>query len=197
MRSLWIAIKMTMVLSVLTGLVYPMVVLGLGHVLFPWQAEGSLIERGGKVVGSQLIGQSFTKPDYLHGRPSAAGDKGYDAANSGASNLGPTNKALIDAARQRLAAILKENPGVTAAEVPVEAITASGSGLDPEISPAYAELQAPRLARVRRISLPEVRRVIRQCTRPRWLGIFGEPGVNVLKVNLMLDDLHGSGNRSP
>jgi potassium-transporting ATPase KdpC subunit len=197
MRSLWIAIKLTIVLTILTGFIYPMAVMGLGQVLFPWQADGSVIVRDHKVVGSALIGQNFSIPGYLHGRASAAGNQGYDAAGSGASNLGPTNKALIDAAKHRLAAILKENPGVTAAEVPVGAITASGSGLDPEISPAYAELQVPRVARVRGISQAEVRRVIHRCTRPRWLGIFGEPGVNVLKVNLALDDLHASRNRSP
>jgi potassium-transporting ATPase KdpC subunit len=197
MRSLWIAVKLTIVLTVLTGLVYPMVVLGLGQVLFPWQADGSLITRGGKVVGSAIIGQNFSSPRYLHGRPSVAGDHGYDASNSGASNLGPTNKALIDAAAHRLAAILKENPGVKATEVPVDAITASGSGLDPEISPAYAELQIPRVAKARGISQAAARQIIRRCTRRRWLGIFGEPGVNVLEVNLALDDLHASGNRSP
>jgi potassium-transporting ATPase KdpC subunit len=197
MRSLWIAVNLTILMTILTGLVYPMVVLGLGHVLFPWQADGSLIERGGKVVGSAIIGQNFSSPRYLHGRPSAAGDKGYDASNSGGSNLGPTNKALIDSARQRLAAILKENPGVTAAQVPVGAITASGSGLDPEISPAYAGLQIPRVAKARGISPAAVSQIIVRCTRPRWLGIFGEPGVNVLQVNLALDGLHGSGNRSP
>jgi potassium-transporting ATPase KdpC subunit len=197
MRSLWIAVKLTILLTILTGLAYPMVVLGLGRVLFPWQADGSLITRDGKVVGSAIIGQNFSSPGYLHGRPSAAGDKGYDASNSGGSNLGPTNKALIDAARQRLAAILKENPGMTAAEVPVGAITASGSGLDPEISPAYAELQVPRVAKARGMSPAAVRQIIARYTRPRLLGIFGEPGVNVLEVNLALDGLHASGNRSP
>jgi potassium-transporting ATPase KdpC subunit len=195
MRSLWIAIKLTIVLTVLTGLVYPMVVLGLGYVLFPWQAAGSLLVRNGKVMGSALIGQNFTDARYLHGRPSAAGDKGYDAANSGGSNLGPTNKALIDNAHQRLVAIIKENPGVTAAEVPVGAITASGSGLDPEISPAYAELQVPRVAKARAINPAKVREAIHRFTRRRWLGIFGEPGVNVLEVNLALDDLQASGIR--
>jgi K+-transporting ATPase ATPase C chain len=197
MRSFWIAVKLTIVLTVLAGIVYPLAVLGLGHLLLPWQANGSLIVRDGKVVGSALIGQNFTSPQYLHGRPSAAGKEGYDASSSGASNLGPTNKALIDAARRRLAAIVRENPGVTAAEVPVSAVTASGSGLDPEISPAYAELQVARIAKVRAIDPAAVRRVIRRCTRARWLEIFGEPGVNVLKVNLALDELHARADRSP
>ncbi len=197
MRSLWTAVKLTIVLTVLTGLIYPMAVLGLGHLLFPWQANGSLIVRDGKVVGSAIIGQNFASPRYLQGRPSAAGDKGYDASDSGGSNLGPTNEALIEAARRRLAAILKDNPGVTAAEVPVGAVTASGSGLDPEISPAYAGLQIARIAKARGISPAAIRRIILRSTRPRWLGIFGEPGVNVLKVNLALDDLHESAIQSP
>jgi K+-transporting ATPase ATPase C chain len=197
MRPLWTAVKLAIVFTAITGLIYPMAVMGLGHLLFPWQANGSLIVRDGKVVGSALIGQRFTSRQYLHGRPSAAGEEGYDAANSGASNLGPTNKALLEAARQRLAAIMKENPGVTAAEVPVGAITASGSGLDPEISPAYAVLQVARIAKARGINPAAVRNIIRRFTRPRWLGIFGEPGVNVLKVNLALDELHASANRSP
>jgi K+-transporting ATPase ATPase C chain len=197
MRSIWTAVKLTIVLTMLTGFAYPMVVLGLGQLLFPWQANGSLIVQHGKVIGSSLIGQNFANPQYLHGRPSAPGDKGYDAANSGGSNLGPTNKALIEVARARLAAVLKENPGVTATQVPVGAITASGSGLDPEISPAYAELQLTRIARARGISPTAVRDIILRCTRPRWLGIFGEPGVNVLKVNLALDELHASTSRSP
>jgi K+-transporting ATPase ATPase C chain len=197
MRSLWTAIKLTIVLTVLTGLIYPMAVMGLGLLLFPWQANGSLIVRDGKVVGSAIIGQNFASPRYLQGRPSAAGDKGYNASNSGGSNLGPTNEALIEAARRRLAAILKENPGVTAAEVPVGAVTASGSGLDPEISSAYADLQVARIAKARGISPAAVRLIILRCTRPRWLSIFGEPGVNVLKVNLALDDLHESAIQSP
>jgi K+-transporting ATPase ATPase C chain len=197
MRSLWIAVKLTIVLTVLTGLIYPLVVLGIGQLVFPWQACGSLVRRDGKLVGSAIIGQNFSSPRYLHGRPSAAGDTGYDAANSSGSNLGPTNKALIDAARRRLAAIVRENPGVTPAEVPVDAITASGSGLDPEISPAYAYLQAARVAEARGLSETEVRHAIARYTRERWLGIFGEPGVNVLMVNMALDDLHASGSRSP
>jgi potassium-transporting ATPase KdpC subunit len=197
MRSLWIAVKLTIALTVLTGLIYPLIVFGIGQLAFPWQANGSLVERNGKVVGSAIIGQNFAGPRYLHGRPSAAGDKGYDAANSSGSNLGPTNKALIDAARQRLAAIIKENPGVTPAEVPIDAVTASGSGLDPEISPAYANLQVARVAKARGLSESEVLQTIRRHTRGRWLGIFGEPGVNVLMVNMALDDMHATGSRSP
>src|SRR5262249_34280009 len=137
--------------------------------------------------GSSIIGQNFSKPGYFHSRPSAAGDKGYDASASSGSNLGPTNKALIEAVRSRLKGVLEENPGVTAAQVPVDMVTTSGSGLDPEISPAAAELQVPRVARARGISEDQVRKLVEESTRGRNLGILGEPGVNVVALNMALD----------
>jgi len=186
---LWTAIRMTLVLTLLTGIVYPVVMVGLAHVLFPYQAEGSLITRDGRIVGSELIGQNFTAPGYFHGRPSAAGDKGYDATSSSGSNLGPTNKSLIDTVRQRLKDLLEKNPGVEPAQVPVDLVTASGSGLDPEISPAGAEIQVARVAKARGLSEESVRALVRDHTRSRWAGVVGEPGVNVLKLNLALDEM--------
>ena len=176
-----------MLLTVITGLVYPLAVCGLAQVIFPHQARGSLIVQGDKIVGSSLIGQNFSSPRYFQGRPSAAGDKGYDAASSGGSNLGPTNKALLDAVRLRLKNFVESNPGTTAQQVPIDIVTTSASGLDPEISPAAANLQVARVARVRALSEDQVRRLIVENTRPRTAGIFGEPGVNVLLLNLALD----------
>lgn len=187
MRTFISALALTTLLTVITGLVYPLAVCGLAETIFPGQAHGSLLVKNGKIVGSSLIGQNFSSPRYFQSRPSAAGDKGYDAANSGGSNLGPTNKALIDAVRLRLKNFIESNPGATASEVPVDIVTTSGSGLDPEISPAAADLQAPRVARARGLSEDQVRRLIAENTRPRAAGIFGEPGVNVLTLNLALD----------
>ena len=192
MRTLISALTLTMLLTMITGLVYPLAVCGLAQVFFPEQARGSLLVKGDKVVGSSLIGQNFSSARYFQSRPSAAGDKGYDAANSGGSNLGPTNKALIDAVRLRLKNFLESNPGTTATQVPVDLVTTSGSGLDPEISPAAADLQVARVARARRLSEDQVRRLITENTRPRAAGIFGEPGVNVLKLNLALDRVAAS-----
>jgi K+-transporting ATPase ATPase C chain len=193
---LWTAIKMTIVLTILTGIIYPVLMTAMSETIFPYQAKGSLISRNGHVVGSELIGQNFSAPNYFHPRPSAAGDHGYDAGNSGGSNLGPTNKSLIDTARQRLKAVLEQNPGVTAADVPISQITASGSGLDPEISPAGAMMQAARVAKARGMSDQVVMNLIRTHTRTRWAGVLGEPGVNVLELNLALDDLSGSAPRA-
>jgi potassium-transporting ATPase KdpC subunit len=187
MRSLMTAIKLTIVLAVLTGLIYPIVLVEIARAVFPTQAGGSLVLRDGQVVGSSVIGQNFSAPKYFHSRPSAAGDKGYDASNSGGSNLGPTNKALIEAVKSRLKGVLEENPGTTPEQVPIDMVTASASGLDPEISPAAAELQVPRVAKARGMSEDDVRRLVEQATRGRWMGIMGEPGVNVFKLNLMLD----------
>ncbi len=189
---IWTAIKMTFVLTVLTGIIYPMLMTAMSETMFPFQAKGSLIARNGHVVGSQLIGQSFNAPNYFHGRPSAAGDKGYDATSSGGSNLGPTNKALVDGARQRLKEVLAQNPGTSPADVPISQITASGSGLDPEISPAGAIMQAGRVAKARAMSGQAVLDLIRTHTRTRWAGVLGEPGVNVLELNFALDDLTGA-----
>jgi K+-transporting ATPase ATPase C chain len=186
---LWTALKMTIVLTVLTGIVYPVAMAGIANLLFPYQAQGSLVSRDGKVVGSALIGQNFTAPRYFQSRPSAAGDKGYDASNSGGSNLGPTNKALIDAVRQRLKAVIENNPGVTPAQVPIDLVTTSGSGLDFEISPAAAELQVARVAKARGLDEAVVQQLVADHTRGRWAGLVGEPGVNVLALNLALDHL--------
>jgi len=188
---LWVAIRMVLVLTLITGIGYPIAMVALGHLLFPWQAEGSLITRDGRVIGSRLIGQNFTGAGYFHGRPSAAGDKGYDAANSSGSNLGPTNKSLIEAVKQRLKDTIEKNPGVDAAQVPIDLITTSGSGLDPEISPAAAEMQVPRVAKARGLKTASVRELVGAHTRHPWAGILGEPGVNVVGLNLALDELKG------
>ena len=183
---------MTVVMTVLTGLLYPMLIFAAAHLLFPWQAEGSLVMRNGKVVGSALIGQNFTAPRYFQPRPSAAGDKGYDPTSSGGSNLGPTNKILIDAVRTRLAKTAEVN-GVPPSRVPIDLVTTSGSGLDPEISPAAAEIQVRRVASARGLTEDQVRTLVSSFTRSRWAGIIGEPGVNVLMLNSALDDLQSNG----
>ncbi len=182
------AIVMTIVLTVVTGFIYPIAVWAVAQVVFPAQADGSIVMRDGHPIGSALIGQNFSGDKYFHPRPSAAGDKGYDAANSGGSNLGPTNKALIDAVRKRVAAEAKLDGPIAKSGVPVDIVTTSGSGLDPEITPAAAELQVARIARVRGIDEGAVRAIVRQNTRRRWAGVLGEPGVNVLGTNLALDD---------
>ena len=194
MRTLITAISMTIALTLLTGIVYPLVVWGVAQVLFPWQANGSLVVRDGHVVGSEIIGQNFAAAGYFHPRPSAAGDKGYDASNSGGSNLGPTNQKLVETTKAEVHKVLEENPGTSAAQVPIDMVTASGSGLDPEISPAAAELQVTRVAKARGLSEAAVRELIRNNRRPRLAGFFGEPGINVLDLNLALDRL-GTGAR--
>ncbi len=192
MRSMMVAIKMTIVLTVLTGILYPFAMVGVAHLLFPTQAEGGLIYRNGAPLGSSLIAQNFKSPGYFHSRPSAAGDKGYDPTSSSGSNLGPTNKSFIDSVKQRLKMVLEENGGVQPSQVPVDLVTASGSGLDPEISPAAAEIQVQRVVKARGLSEETVRALVRSYTRPRWAGLLGEPGVNVLELNLALDRLHGN-----
>jgi potassium-transporting ATPase KdpC subunit len=188
MKQLRIAILMTVVTTVIFGLVYPLVVTGLGQLFFPAQANGSLLKQNGKVVGSRLIGQPFTAAWYFHPRPSAAGN-GYDpiAASGGASNLGPTNKQLIDRVRGDVDKLHAENPG---AAIPVDLVTTSGSGLDPDISPAAAEFQIPRVARERHMSETDLRTLVAKHTLGRQFGIFGEPRVNVLELNLELDAAH-------
>jgi len=193
MRSLLVAIKMTIVLTLLTGIVYPIVMVGLGHVLFPAQAGGSLIYKNESPVGSSLMAQNFKAARYFHPRPSAAGTNGYDPTSSGGSNLGPTNKSFIDSVKQRTKDVVEED-GVPASRVPVDMVTASGSGLDPEISPASAEIQIDRVAKSRGMSADTVRALVIANTRSRWAGFLGEPGVNVLELNLALD---GAGNGQP
>jgi len=183
-QNLKIAILMTIVTTVLLGIIYPLIVTGLAQVLFHDKANGQLIVRNGEVVGSRIIGQAFTTPGYLHSRPSAAGN-GYDAANSGGSNLGPTNHVLIDRVKADVARLQPENPGQP---VPIDLVTTSASGLDPDITPAAAEFQVPRLARERGLSEDQVRQIIRRHTEGRQLGFLGEPRVNVLEVNLALDE---------
>ena len=181
------AFRITLVLTVLTGLIYPAVVTGVAQVLFPTQAHGSLVTGGGRVVGSSLIGQSFSKPEYVHPRPSAAGDKGYDAGASAGSNLGATNQKLIDRVKAAAEQYRKENPGY-AGPIPADALTTSASGLDPHISPANADIQAARVAQARHVEVSRVRDLIAQATERPWLGFIGEPRVNVLMVNLALDE---------
>jgi K+-transporting ATPase ATPase C chain len=182
-KNLIIAILMTIVTTLLLGVAYPLVVTGLAQVLFPAKANGQLIERNGRMVGSRIIGQGFSSPGYFRSRPSAAGT-GYDAANSSGTNLGPTNKKLIDAVKAAADAAQKENPGTA---VPVDLVTSSASGLDPHISPASAAFQAPRVARERGVSEADVRRLVEAHSEGRQLGFLGEPVVNVLELNLALD----------
>ena len=184
-KTLRISVLMTVVTTVLLGVVYPLVVTALAQLLMKDKANGQLIERDGKVVGSRIIGQAFSGAGYFHSRPSAAGN-GYDASNSNASNLGPTNQHLIDRVKMDVAALQAENPGEP---VPVDLVTTSGSGLDPHITPAAAEFQIPRVARSRGLSQDAVRQLVRQHTESRDLGFLGEPRVNVLELNLALDDL--------
>jgi K+-transporting ATPase ATPase C chain len=176
-------------LSVVTGVVYPAVVTAIGQAAFSHQANGSLIERDGKVVGSAIIGQQFDAPGYFWGRLSATTPNPYNAGNSGGSNLGPTNPALADEVKARIAALHELDPGNGAA-VPVDLVTSSGSGLDPDISPAAAAYQVPRVAKERGMSVAEVEAIVARATSGRQFGLLGEPRVNVLKLNLDLDEKH-------
>jgi K+-transporting ATPase ATPase C chain len=182
-ETLKIAVLMTIITTVLFGLIYPFAVTGLAKVLFPGKANGSLIYSGGQVIGSRLIGQAFTGDSYFHSRPSGAGD-GYDAANSGGSNLGPTNHALLDRVKGNAEKLRAENPR---AAIPVDLVTSSASGLDPDISPAAAEFQIPRVAKARGMAADALRAVVARHTLARQFGILGEPRVNVLELNLDLD----------
>ena len=186
MKQLVIAVKVTVVLTILTGALYPALITGLARVLFPRQAAGSMVQANGRTVGSELIGQRFTKPEYFHGRPSAAGNDGYDALASGGSNYGPTNQKLIDRVKDDLKKFRAENPGYNG-PIPSDLLTASGSGLDPHLSPASAEAQAARVAQARGVAPAQILRLIAENTEGRDLGILGEPRVNVLKLNLALD----------
>ena len=179
------AFRLITVMTVLTGLVYPAAVTAIAKVVFPRQAAGSLITRNGVVIGSSLIAQSFSRPEYFHPRPSAAGS-GYDASASSGSNLGPTSQKLMDRVKDAVAAYRKENP-TYAGPIPADAVTASGSGLDPHISPANAAIQAARVAKARGVDIRRVQALIVSATDGAWLGFIGEPGVNVLRLNLALD----------
>jgi len=185
-RQLRPAVILVGLFTVICGLIYPLLVTGIGQVAFGGKADGSLIHRDGKVVASSLIGQPFSAPIYFHPRPSAAGD-GYDATASGGSNLGPTSAQLLDLVSQRVAAYRSENSLADNVTVPVDAVTASGSGFDPHISVANALLQAPRIAAARGVDVATVRQMVAEHTADRMLGVLGEPGVNVVELNLALD----------
>ena len=182
------ALTLFVVLSIITGLLYPLAVTGVAQTAFPHQANGSLITQGGKAVGSELIGQSFTEPGHFWGRPSATAPMPYNASASGGSNLGPTNPALTDAVKARIEALRAAAPGNTQ-PVPVDLVTASASGLDPHISPAAADYQAARVAKARGLPLAQVQALVQQHTEYPWLGLLGEQRVNVLALNLALDSL--------
>jgi len=184
-KNLITAFLMTIATTILLGLIYPLVITGLAQVLFHDKANGQLITRNGETIGSRIIAQPFTSAKYFHPRPSAAGN-GYDAANSGGTNLGPTNQKLIDRVRTDAAALHQENPSQP---VPVDLLTTSASGLDPDISPAAAEFQIPRIARERGLPESTLRDLVQKHTAQRDLGLLGEPRVNVLELNLALDDL--------
>ena len=182
-KNLSIAVLMTIATTILLGIIYPLVVTGLAQVIFPDKANGQLIAKDGKIIGSRIIGQGFSSPNYFHPRPSAAGT-GYDAANSAGSQLGPTNQKLIDRVKQDTERLQAENPGKP---VPIDLVTTSASGFDPHISPAAAEFQIPRVARQRGISDELLRQLVAKHTQGRQFGFLGEPRVNVLELNIDLD----------
>ena len=182
-KNLVIAVLMTVATTILLGIVYPLVMTGMAQVIFPKQANGQLIRRTGQIVGSRIIGQGFTSPGYFHSRPSFAGN-GYDAANSNGSQLGPTNRKLIDRVAGDVAKAQAENPGTP---VPIDLVTGSASGLDPHITPAAAEFQLPRVAKSRGVPVDQIHRLVMKHTEGRQWGFLGEPRVNVLELNLDLD----------
>ncbi len=179
-------LRIKIFMTILLGMVYPLAITGICQVFFPYQANGSLIKTGGKVIGSELIGQNFSRPEYFQPRPSAAGSDGYDPTSSGGSNYGPTNQKLIDRVKASVEKFRKDNPDYQG-PIPADLLTASASGLDPHISPASAEAQAPRVAKARGVSVDQVNRLAAQFTEGPELGILGEPRVNVLKLNVELE----------
>jgi potassium-transporting ATPase KdpC subunit len=185
-KNFLIALWFTVVTTILFGVLYPLAVTGLAQILFPNRANGQLVQKNGKIVGSRIIGQSFTGPGYFHSRLSFAGT-GYDAAASSGSNLGPTNKALLERVKSDVQKLQAENPN---AAIPIDLVTMSGSGLDPEISPAAAEFQLSRVMRERGMNEDDVRKLVERHTKGRDLGVLGEPRVNVLELNLDLDAVH-------
>ena len=187
MKTLYRAFMASVVLIVVCSGIYPLLVYAIGNVLFHEKESGEIILRDGKAIGAKLIGQGFTKPEYFHGRPSSAGDKGYDASNSSGSNLGPTNQKFADTVKGNIDTVLKDNPTLKKGEVPTDLVTASGSGLDPHISPEGAMAQLDRVAQSRKIGADQIRALIAEHTDGPQLGIFGEPTVNVLLLNLDMD----------
>ena len=187
LSQLWPALRINIFLTILLGVGYPLAVTGISQLVFPHQANGSLITKKGQVVGSELIGQNFTKPEYFQPRPSAAGNDGYDPTASGGSNYGPTNQKLIDRVKASAAKFHKDNPDYQG-PIPADLLTASGSGLDPDISPASAQAQEARVAKARGISPDQIGQLVAQYTKSADLGLLGEPRVNVLKLNLALDE---------
>lgn len=185
LSQLWPALRINIFLTILLGIGYPLAVTGISQVLFPHQANGSLITKNGQVVGSELLGQNFSKPEYFQPRPSAAGN-GYDPTASGGSNYGPTNQKLIDRVKASVDQFHKDNPDFKG-PIPADLLTASGSGLDPHISPASAAAEVPRVAKARGISVDELNQLVAAHTQSPELGILGEPRVNVLELNLALD----------
>lgn len=191
-RVLWTSLRLVLIFVVVLGLGYNLAITGIAEVAFPTQANGSLVRVHGQVIGSRLIGQQWTSAKFFQGRPSATSPGPYNASASSPSNLGPTNPLLLKEIRTNLAAVLQANPGVKASQVPPSLVESSGSGLDPDISPAGAYLQVPRVAKANRVPERVVRRLIAQHTRGRFLGIYGEPYVNVLELNVALLGLsHG------
>jgi K+-transporting ATPase ATPase C chain len=186
LRHLGTALRITIVSIVIFGFIYPFAMTGLAQVLFPAQANGSLVRANGTVVGSDIIGQLWTKPQYFHGRPSAAGKNGYDPTSTSGTNYGPTNKKLIDNTRAAIAALRKENPDATG-PIPMDLVASSASGIDPDISPQGAYYQAPRIAKARGLSTSDVDALIAKHIHNREWGILGDPHVNVLELNLALD----------
>lgn len=193
-RHINIAIRLAFVTLIITGIIYPLLITGIAQIAFPRQANGSLVKQGGKVTGSELIGQQFTRPEYFQPRPSAAGN-GYDATASGGSNLGPTSRQLISRVQMDIDHIRKDNPSLGNGQIPVDMVTTSASGLDPDITPANAYVQLLRVAKVRGISKDEVKKLVDANTTKRQFGILGEPRINVLKLNMALNAAGKAGIR--